>query len=283
MMYKFLKINDATYSYTIQGEGETLVLLHGFTGSSMTWEDCVKKWARHFKVITIDLPGHGKTATKSLRTMEAFCEDLKTLLITMNIESAHILGYSMGGRTALTFALLYPEMVRSLILESASPGLKTKEEQEKRMETDALLAEQIMVNGVLDFVYYWENIPLFKSQKQLPAKVREKIRTERLSHRPEGLAESLLFMGTGRQKSNWGQLPDLNKPVLLIVGEVDQKFVSINEKMKNKFPQAKLEIVKKAGHAVHVEQVEKFVKIVREFIKEKNYIKEGAIHDSSME
>ena len=282
MMYKFLTMNDATYAYTVQGEGEVLLLLHGFTGSSKTWKNFVEKWSHHFTVITIDLPGHGQTVTKAPKTMEAFCADVKTFLTIMNIEAAHVLGYSMGGRTALTFALLYPECIHSLLLESASPGLKTKREQEERLKADALLAEQIMVNGVADFVYYWENIPLFKTQKQLPLEVREEIRHERLSQSPEGLAESLLFMGTGRQESRWQQLSIVKQPVLLITGEQDEKFVSINKEMKNTFVQAKMEVIKKAGHAVHVEQVEKFVKIVVEFIEEKKYIKEGAIHDSSM-
>ncbi len=265
-MNNSITIKDATYHYNVCGEGEPLVLLHGFTGTGNTWETFSKKWSRKFKVITIDLPGHGKTKVKSPRTMERFCEDLTLLLEQLHIKKTHLLGYSMGGRAALSFALYYPEYVQSLILESTSPGLKTEDERRKRREADALLAEQIMVNGVESFTYYWENIPLFATQKYLSAQIKEKIRNERLAQLPEGLAESLLFMGTGTQPSWWDKLEEVTIPVLLIAGALDEKYVKINQEMKTLLSVAEMIIVEKSGHAVHVEQVEKFDKIVMEFI-----------------
>ncbi|MEI3611657.1 2-succinyl-6-hydroxy-2,4-cyclohexadiene-1-carboxylate synthase [Pseudogracilibacillus sp. SO30301A] len=265
-MNNTMTIRDATYYYNVCGEGEPLVLLHGFTGTSNTWETFSKKWSRKFKVITIDLPGHGKTKVKSPRTMEHFCKDIKLLFDQLSINKTHLLGYSMGGRTALSFALYYPEYVHSLILESASPGLKTEEERRKRREADALLAEQIMVNGVESFTYYWENIPLFATQKNLSNQMKESIRNERLAQLPEGLAESLLFMGTGTQPSWWDKLEEVTIPVLLIAGALDEKYVKINQEMETLLPLSEMIIVEKSGHTVHVEQVEKFDKIVMEFI-----------------
>lgn len=264
--YHYKQIHDATYAYTVQGDGEPLVLLHGFTGSSKTWDECVKRWREHFTVITIDLPGHGQTVTKSPCTMETFCADLQRFLGELHIQKAHLLGYSMGGRTALSFAMNYPEQVLTLTLESASPGLKTKEERKTRVERDTLLAEQIMRNGVASFTDYWENIPLFQTQKQLPNTIKSKIRMERLSQTEKGLAESLLYMGTGKQPSGWRRLHELKMPVSLIVGEEDKKFVQINEQIEKKLQNGQLYIVDYAGHTVHVEQVTKFVKIVLEFL-----------------
>ncbi|MBO1005884.1 2-succinyl-6-hydroxy-2,4-cyclohexadiene-1-carboxylate synthase [Pseudogracilibacillus auburnensis] len=271
-----IAVEDTTYGYTKQGSGEPIVLLHGFTGSSKTWENVVPNLAKEYQVITIDLPGHGRTTGSSPKTMEAFCRDLKQMLIFLQIETCHLLGYSLGGRTALSFAMYYPETVKTLILESASPGLKTEEERKARIEKDAKLAEQIMVNGVASFVHYWENIPLFQSQKRLPQDVRDKIRMERMKQTEEGLANSLLYMGTGKQPSWWKQLQQVIVPVLLIAGAKDQKFVQITKEMDSQIKDAQLSIIKDTGHAVHVEQVEKFAKIVREFLREKIYIKEGA-------
>ena len=266
-MNNLMTVKDATYHYSVCGEGEPLVLLHGFTGTGNTWETFSEKWSKFFKVIMIDLPGHGKTNVKSPRTMEQFCQDLKLLLDQLKIKKTHLLGYSMGGRAALSFALNYPDYVQSLILESASPGLKTGEERRKRREADALLAEQIMVNGIEGFTYYWENIPLFETQKHLPAHIKKVIRHERLSQLPEGMAESLLYMGTGSQPSWWDKLVEVTIPVLLVVGSLDKKFIRINQEMKKLLPNAELVTVVKSGHAVHVEQVEKFDKIVMEFLE----------------
>src|SRR5699024_644288 len=117
--------------------GEPLVLLHGFTGSSKTWEPFVHKWSSVFRVITIDLPGHGNSVTPDFPTMIDFCDELKILLeefvITIDlpghgnsvtpdfptmidfcdelkilleelqVSKCHLLGYSMGGRVALSF------------------------------------------------------------------------------------------------------------------------------------------------------------------------------------
>ncbi|GIW50403.1 MAG: hypothetical protein KatS3mg080_1014 [Anoxybacillus sp.] len=75
----------------------------------------------------------------------------------------------MGGRRlALTFAVLYPQYVQTLILESSSPGLKTEEERMKRREEDERLAQFIEQHGVASFVDRWENIPLFSSLQRLP-------------------------------------------------------------------------------------------------------------------
>jgi len=74
-------------------------------------------------------------------------------------------------------------------------------------------------------------------------------------------------MGTGIQPSWWKPLNHLNTKVLLVVGELDEKFIQINQKMHNLLPNSHLEVVKEAGHAIHVEQEAKFVKLVIDFIK----------------
>ena len=71
----------------------------------------------------------------------------------------------MGGRLALSFAMEYPHKVRKLILESSSPGLKTEAERKKRQIQDEKLAQMILEQGMERFVEYWEDVPLFSSQK----------------------------------------------------------------------------------------------------------------------
>lgn len=266
MTYRYFSVEDAEYAYKVFGQGEPLLLFHGFTGSSNTWEQCVQEFSMKYKVITIDLPGHGKTHCQTPKTMETFSKDVVELLNHLKMEKVHLLGYSMGGRTALSFTIYYPEKVKTLILESASPGLKTEEERKARMEQDENLAEMIQLKGIEEFVSYWENIPLFETQKHLPKEVQDQVRAERLMQTEKGLAESLLYMGTGMQPSWWDYLSKVTQPVLLIAGSKDEKFVQINRKMNELFPNSELRIVEGAGHAIHIEQRQKFVTIVMEFI-----------------
>lgn len=266
-MTMYVSVERGNYWILREGEGEeVLLLLHGFTGSSSSWEPIMQKWSSNYTVIAVDLPGHGKTRLVEKFSMKSVCEDLVQILDHLRLTSVYLLGYSMGGRTALTFALLYPERVRGLILESASPGFQTKEEQTARQEQDEKLARMIESKGIEPFVDYWENIPLFQSQKHLPESLRQTIRQERLNQRPEGLAASLRYMGTGVQPSWWDHLHLLTMPVFLLSGEWDPKFIRINRFMKEKIQDCQHCVVPHAGHTVHVEQPDFFVKIVNDFI-----------------
>src|SRR5690606_8543487 len=111
-------------------------------------------------------------------------------------------------------------------------------------------------------VDYWENIPLFETQKKLPDAQREQLRVQRLQNSPNGLANSLRGMGTGVQPSLWDDLHKLNIPVALIAGEQDTKFVSIAQNMHRKISHSTLHIVRNAGHTIHLEQAEKFAQIL---------------------
>ncbi|RLL46472.1 2-succinyl-6-hydroxy-2,4-cyclohexadiene-1-carboxylate synthase [Oceanobacillus piezotolerans] len=263
----YFTINDANYWYEIHGKGAPVVLFHGFTGSSGTWSHLIEAGKDQLQFITIDLPGHGKTKMSNPRTMEACCKDISHLLDTLGYETVHVVGYSMGGRTALSFAMAFPERIRSLTLESASPGLEVEETREKRAVNDEELAKRIERNGIREFVHFWENIPLFESQKDLPAAIQQKIRKERLEQSESGLAMSLRYMGTGSQPSWWSMLHTFEKPVQLLVGERDEKFVSINKKMQSFFFSCKLIEVEDAGHAIHVEKPDVFDKLVIDYIK----------------
>jgi 2-succinyl-6-hydroxy-2,4-cyclohexadiene-1-carboxylate synthase len=151
------------------------------------------------------------------------------------------------------------------VLESASPGLISTSEQQERRVRDEKLAERILSDGVLEFVDYWEKIPLFASQKLLPEAKRRNIRTERLEQKPIGLANSLIGMGTGAQSPYWEALDGLEMPVLLVTGKLDEKFCLIAERMAERLPEAKHCIIE-AGHAIHVEKSVEFATMVEEYL-----------------
>nr|WP_123056254.1 2-succinyl-6-hydroxy-2,4-cyclohexadiene-1-carboxylate synthase [Virgibacillus profundi] len=248
-------------------------MLHGFTGTSSTWDNFIENWQEKLQIITVDLPGHGRTKTYP-KTMEECCEDLKDLFDYLGLGGFHLLGYSMGGRTALSFAMIYPQMVLSLMLESASPGLSTDAERTQRMDKDEALAKKIEKEGIGNFVDFWENIPLFESQKNLPKEVQQEIRDERLSQKGQGLAQSLRYMGTGSQPSWWDKLDQLDMTVLLLAGKYDDKFISINKLMEESVQAGALMICENAGHAIHVEQPEFFGKMVQTCISAVELLKQ---------
>lgn len=267
----YLTVNDRSYWVEEHGQvkdpGIPLLFLHGFTGSHKTWLDSIDSFSS-YRCIVLDLPGHGQTKLTTPIRMEDFCEDLDLILDQLMVKKAHLIGYSMGGRVALSLSLLYPKKVASLTLESASPGLDSPNEQVARQTKDDSLAERIEKEGVPAFVDQWENMPLFATQQTLPHAVKKEIRNERLAQSEKGLASSLRGMGTGKQPSWWDQLATIAVPVLVIVGELDGKFVAIAKKMAQSSNKIHLHIVSDTGHAVHVEQKEKFDTIVKNFIND---------------
>lgn len=267
----FLQVNNVNYFVKVVGEGEPFLLLHGFTGSTESWKPFIEKWSKDFKLIAVDLLGHGQTDhpdDDQRYSTESAVRDILELLNLLGIEKTNILGYSMGGRLALSFSVLYPEKVSSLILESSSPGLVTEEEQLARQDSDKILADKIERDGIEVFIAYWEKLPLFKSQAQsLSTQEKQRLRAERLNNNKQGLANSLRGMGTGVQPSWWNHLQSLQIPVLLLVGERDEKFCQINQLMNKSIPNSNMMIVKDAGHIIHMEQPEIFGKIVMDYIK----------------
>lgn len=269
------------YHVEICGKGFPLVMLHGFTGDSSTWTTFCERLGKHSRLIIPDIIGHGKTESPEAAgryRMEEAAQDLISILDELQIEQIDLLGYSMGGRLALSFACLYPERVRKLILESASPGLESEDERKQRRMKDAELAHFIKDKEIKEFVEYWENIPLFSTMKRLPEKVQGKVREQRLNNSPIGLANSLLGMGTGSQPSWWGQLNKLACEVLLLTGEEDLKFCRIAEKMHKELKNSSLVTIAQCGHAIHVEEPEKFGTIVSDFLSNTN---KGGIYSGS--
>ncbi len=262
-------IDDRCYHVIEAGSGEPWLLLHGFTGSAITWRPLIEQFAAHFRVIAVDLPGHGQTvmpADVSYYRMASVSGDIARLLAVMKAHSAHCLGYSMGGRLALYMALNQPKMMRSLTLESASPGISDAVERDARRQQDEALAERVERESMRSFVDYWQDLPLFRSQALLSVSTRRQVREQRLSNAAEGLALSLRGMGTGVQPALWARLHELQIPTLLIVGELDEKFVAINRHMADGIPHARVEVVAGAGHTVHLERPQPFAKAALDFM-----------------
>lgn len=262
-------VNGVRYQVAVSGRGPALLLLHGFTGSGANYDDYRAGLVDTATVITVDLLGHGQTdspADPARYAMSQAAADLIATLDRLWQGRVWLAGYSMGGRLALYTALTYPQRFAGLLLESASPGLADADERAARAQADNALAAFIEREGIAAFVERWEALPLFATQARLPEAVRTRLREQRLRNNPAGLANSLRGMGTGVQPSLWEALGGLAMPVVLVTGAQDVKFTRIAAQMLARLPQAQHSIVPEAGHTVHLEQPEGYLRLLRAWL-----------------
>ena len=264
---KTLRGVDIGYTVLNPEASETMVFLHGFTGSTRTWTSTIEHLPKSVRCIAVDLIGHGNTAAPQKPERYGMKEqllDLHGLFTELQLSNFTLVGYSMGGRIALAYALHYPEQIKHLMLESASPGLPTEAEQKSRQMADESLAKRIELEGLTAFIDFWQDIPLFQSQQTLPESTKQDIREERMQQSVSGLVNSLKGIGTGSQPSYWPLLHQLGMPVTLVTGELDEKFDNIAKQMKNNMPNAEHIQVSACGHALHVENPVQFATIIKE-------------------
>jgi 2-succinyl-6-hydroxy-2,4-cyclohexadiene-1-carboxylate synthase len=264
-------VNGLDYWVDRYGQGPPVFLLHGFTGSRSTWYDLVRAIEEEFTTYSVDLIGHGRSASPASAeryAMDLVVDDLVGVMRAQGHERATWVGYSLGGRTALQVAARHPEAVAALVLEGASPGLATDEERRARIAGDEGLARMIETEGLERFVEHWGSIPLWASQQQtMSAPQREALRQQRLAQRGTGLANSLRGMGTGAQRWLGDCLREVGVPVLLTAGRLDTKYVEIAREMAQAIPEATVSVIEDAGHAAHLERPAAFNAVVLEFLR----------------
>lgn len=248
---------------------KTILFLHGFTGSASDWDEIFSLLPSNYRLIAIDLPGHGKSSSKN--EIHFYQEDFLMKIIDkiyehVNSQKIILCGYSMGGRCALTYALKNQSKIEKIIFESTTAGIDNEKQRNERIIADNLLCKMINEKGVETFVEYWMNLDLFKSLRRLPEEKYEKIIKNKLKNNPVGLINSLNGFGTGRMNSLWNLLHELNLETMLVCGEHDKKFVEINKLMSDKIFGSRFEIVKNAGHNIHLEKPKEFTELLINFI-----------------
>lgn len=266
-----IPINGTRMNIEVIGTGPPIVALHGFTGSLETWESFAAAARGYYTVVLVDMLGHGLSDAPSdpeRYCMERCIQDLVALLDYLGLKRVHWLGYSMGGRVALSAAVALPGRTATLIAESASPGLATAQERATRVQEDARLADWLEEVGIERFVEHWENIPLLARQARLPAAVLDRVRERRLRNTSVGLANSLRGLGTGAQPPLHSELSSLEVSSMFIVGEEDSKLAAIGRAMSAAVRGSQLCAFAGAGHTVHLEQPDLFNQAVVAFLAE---------------
>lgn len=246
-----------------------VLVLHGFLGSKHDWHEVATKLQSGRRLAIFDLPGHGPAEDAREDndcSMDSACHRIEAVLEALEAPRGHLIGYSFGARTALYFAATRPSCVASLVLESGSPGIQDDAERAARKGDDEGRALALVRDGLEAFVSAWEEMPLFATQKNLPAKVLADQRARRLQNDAECLARSLRHAGTGSQHWLGDHFHKIVAPVLLIAGSLDEKYAAIAKQMRAELPNARCAIVPGAGHNVHLEKPEEFISIVDGFL-----------------
>lgn len=255
--------------YTITGPdaAPAVLLLHGFMGAADDWDAVAAVLGEDFRCLAVDLPGHGEAVglPDEAYTVEGTLAALTETLDVLGVRRCYVVGYSMGGRLALLFALRHPERCIRLVLESASPGLRTEAERAERRAIDETRAAAV-VQDFERFVEQWYRMALFASLKDHP-ELRAAMLAKRRRNRPDEIARSLRGFGTGQQPSLWEDLAGLAVPALAVAGSRDRKYADLAFEMAVVGPPV-MPMVVRTGHTVHAEQPALFADIVRDFFRE---------------
>lgn len=245
------------------GEGHPLIILHGLFGSLDNWMTLAKKWSNNFEVWLIDQRNHGKSPHNEEHSYSLMAKDLHHFMEKNKIESAHILGHSMGGKTAMEFAIHFPEKVKKLIVVDIAPvayqvhhwsiikALKSVnlQEIESRKDAEIQLEKEIEEVGVRMF--------LLKNLNRLKEGLYEwKFNLDVLEKTIEPISEWPVSKGV------------FNKETLFIKGEKSLYILAeYGVNIAEKFPHYELEEIAGAGHWVHAEAPTIFYETVERFLE----------------
>lgn len=263
-------IDGLRWEVRTRGAGRPLLLIHGFTGRGTSWGAHATAFARGHRVITVDLPGHGRsgTATSERMTVERTADDLAAILARLDAVPAHVVGYSLGARVALRLAVAHPDAVAGLVLESPSAGIADAVERRVRRASDEALADRIERDGIEAFVHGWERSPVFATHAALAPAPAGRQRAIRLANRPDGLAASLRGAGQGAMEPLHAYLATVTAPTLVIGGSLDTVGCPRAEAVARGIPGARLELLAGIGHTPHLEAPAAFRRLVTAFLQE---------------
>lgn len=241
----------------------TLVILHGVLGSAQNWQRVAKALGESMRVLVLDQRNHGNSPHTATHTIDDLREDLRDFFEQQKLARAFVLGHSMGGMAAMEFAFHYPEHVRGLIVEDIAPrGYRSSSVEiiaalaridlsalASRQQADDLLAQFIPNEVVRQFVltnlvrnaegaWQWRmNIAALATYQHALANYEAPVHAR--------FAGETLFIGGAASEFHIDHFHDL---------------------IMHHFPNSRLEMLPEAGHWLHFEKWELFVRLVREFV-----------------
>lgn len=265
MQEKNLSEKNSTLYYRIFGEGENVVLVHGFGEDSAIWDTMIPELEKSYRLIVPDIVGSGRSKgdVKGI-SMESIAGDVNRILEKENIQSCYMIGHSMGGYVTLAFAELYPGKLKGLGLFHSTVYADSEEKKSGRKKN----IEFIQKHGSAKFIE--QAIPnLFAetTRKERPALVSEMIK------RYSNFSPSSLVAYTEAMMNRPDRSEVLKKfpnPVLLIIGEFDTAIpIEQSLKMCRIADFAYIYIAAHSGHLGMLEEQEFCLKSIQDFLSGK--------------
>jgi pimeloyl-ACP methyl ester carboxylesterase len=258
----FFTYNGGKISYIDSGKGTPVVLLHGYLETSEIWDPFAEQLSERFRVISIDLPGHGMSGSYgSSNTMESMANLVKELLDSLNIRKAFLTGHSLGGYVTLAFLELFPDSLLGYCLFHSQPFPDTPENIEKRMREIALVKE-----GKKE-IFYPDNISrMFASSnlERFPVALRRSLEIAG-GLKDEGIIAVLNGMMT--RPSRLEVMEAGRVPCLWILGTRDNYIPCDAIQKRVKLPSnAKVVVLENSGHLGFIEEEHKSLEVLSEFI-----------------
>jgi pimeloyl-ACP methyl ester carboxylesterase len=210
-----LSFKTSNFDYTRQGNGKAIVLLHGFLENQTMWEPFLSVLSENHTVITIDLPGHGKSdCIGYIHSMELMADVVEAILKKENINSTKILGHSMGGYAALAFAERHPEMCAEIVLLNSTPKADSEERKENRDRAIALVKKH--KDAFLSMAI--ANLFAEKNKSKFSAEI-ESLKKDALKMKTQGIIAALEGMKIRKDRTHL--LKKLKVPKTIIAGTLD--------------------------------------------------------------
>ena len=247
--------------FTDSGSGPALVLLHGYLESSEVWNGFAEKLATDFRVIAIDLPGHGQSDIfGEVHTMEFIVGAVKDLLENLTTGKIFLVGHSLGGYVAMAFLELFPEMLSGYCLFHSHPFADSAAALEKRKR------EIEIVKMGKKHLIYPDNIKRMFADVNLDKFAEELQRSKDIASRIPGEGIIAVLNGMMQRPSRVTVMEEGKVPCLWILGEMDNyiPYDTITGGI-NLPDNAEVAILRKSGHMGFIEEESLAAKMVKDF------------------
>lgn len=247
--------------YSDTGRGNVIVLIHGYLETMEVWGHFAGQLAKKFRVIAIDLPGHGKSDCNfETNTMEIFAESIREVLDFLGLKKVFLTGHSMGGYATLAFLRFYPGYLSGYCLFHSHPVADTPEVMEKRKKNISLIEAGLKSEMIPDFIrnlYSENNLDELKSSVERSVKIAS------------GTTEKAIIAdlkGMMSRHSGVHLIEEGKVPFLWILGSMDSHINHVTIQQQVKLPSnSRIVILNNSGHMGFIEEEDLCVKYLTEF------------------
>ena len=256
-------INGITINYELEGEGKTIVFVHGLSDSLAYWKVLSENLKNDYQTLIYDLRGHGESSDDDRNTtIDLYQEDLYQLLKSLNIENAVFVGLSLGGNVILNLAVNHPEMVNGLVVMSSFP------EHDEKLKNIFDDFDNAIDEGFVEFfdtiLPYTLPDDILEEHKELLENVKvEAAKTANIEGIKKGINAGYGFNLTDK-------LNEINAPTLVIAGEEDNlTTLDIQRKISDNIQDSELIVLEKTKHNILIgRNIEKVLNIINDFMSE---------------